>query len=74
MVEGLLDGACLTLWGISDGWRLASIDLLGDDYVNRPIPLAPGQVVTGVLMHVVPDLTGSADRGGRCAAPPSGAP
>ena len=74
ILDGLFDGACLTLWGIPDGWHLDSIDLLGRNYLNRPIPLASGQTVTGVVLRVVPDLGGSGDRSGRCAAPPAGAP
>ena len=52
-VDGLFDTACLTLWGVGDGWRLASIDALGEDYLNRPIPLSPGQTVKDVVLRVV---------------------
>lgn len=62
-LDGLMDGDCLMLDGIAQGWHLASIDLFGEQYLQQPFQLAAGQAVSGLVMRVVPDGVDAGDRG-----------
>jgi hypothetical protein len=62
-LDALVDGQCLTLVGIPAGWHLAAIDLAGEDYLKHPLRLAPGEMVSGLVMRVLAGDALTDDRG-----------
>jgi hypothetical protein len=62
-LDALVDGQCLTLVGLPAGWYVAALDLFGDDYRKRPLRLAPGEVVSGLVIRVAAGNSITVDRG-----------
>jgi hypothetical protein len=55
MLDGLLERECLGIEGLPEGWRLDSIDHGGRRYMKEPLELTRGDILSGVVIRVVPD-------------------